>query len=158
MGFSRQEHWSGLPWPSPGDLLDPGWTRVSHIAGRFFTIWATREALCIIQSLSINKCCVMWLYSCLDLHSDHLLCVWCIRIIYCVSLLRWLPSFSFREMAETWPASHHCLVPEPDWKPGFFEGWVSTPSACRDYYATVNVLWWLFCVLQIESKRGFIKV
>ena len=24
MGFSRQEHWSGLPFPSPGDLLDPG--------------------------------------------------------------------------------------------------------------------------------------
>ena len=24
MGFSRQEFWSGLPCPSPGDLLDPG--------------------------------------------------------------------------------------------------------------------------------------
>ena len=24
MGFSRQEHWSGLPFSSPGDLLDPG--------------------------------------------------------------------------------------------------------------------------------------
>ena len=24
MGFSRQEYWSGLPVPSPGDLLDPG--------------------------------------------------------------------------------------------------------------------------------------
>ena len=24
MGFSRQENWSGLPFPSPGDLLDPG--------------------------------------------------------------------------------------------------------------------------------------
>ena len=24
MGFSRQEHWSGLPLPSPGDLPDPG--------------------------------------------------------------------------------------------------------------------------------------
>ena len=23
MGFSRQEYWSGLPFPSPGDLLDP---------------------------------------------------------------------------------------------------------------------------------------
>ena len=23
-GFSRQEYWSGLPFPSPGDLLDPG--------------------------------------------------------------------------------------------------------------------------------------
>ena len=24
MGFSRQEHWSGLPFPSPADLPDPG--------------------------------------------------------------------------------------------------------------------------------------
>ena len=24
MGFSRQEHWSGLPFSSPGDLPDPG--------------------------------------------------------------------------------------------------------------------------------------
>ena len=23
-GFSRQEYWSGLPFPSPGDLPDPG--------------------------------------------------------------------------------------------------------------------------------------
>ena len=26
MGFSRQEYWSGLPLPSPGDLPDPGMT------------------------------------------------------------------------------------------------------------------------------------
>ena len=83
-GFSRQEYWSGLPCPPPGDLPDPrielrfptfqvdslpsshqgsprilgwvailffrgsfqprNWTGVSHIAGRFFTSWATREA------------------------------------------------------------------------------------------------------------------
>ena len=24
MGFSKQEYWSGLPFPSPGDLPDPG--------------------------------------------------------------------------------------------------------------------------------------
>ena len=44
MGFSRQEYWSGLPLPSPGDLSDPGISWISHIAGRFFTIWAIREA------------------------------------------------------------------------------------------------------------------
>ena len=26
MGFSRQEHWSGLPFPSPGNLPNPGMT------------------------------------------------------------------------------------------------------------------------------------
>ena len=29
VGFSRQEYWSGLPFPSPGDLLGPGFEPVS---------------------------------------------------------------------------------------------------------------------------------
>ena len=29
MGFSRQEYWSGLPVPSPGDLPNPGIKSVS---------------------------------------------------------------------------------------------------------------------------------
>ena len=38
MGFSRQEYWSGLPFPSPGDLPDPGIKPISPaLAGRFFT-------------------------------------------------------------------------------------------------------------------------
>ena len=37
VGFSRQEYWSGLPFPSPGDLPDPGIEPVSCIAGGFFT-------------------------------------------------------------------------------------------------------------------------
>ena len=40
MGFlSRQEYWSGLPFPSPGDLPDPGIKPTSlALAGVFFTI------------------------------------------------------------------------------------------------------------------------
>ena len=39
MGFSRQAYWSGLPFPSPGDLPDPGIELVSPaLAGRFFTM------------------------------------------------------------------------------------------------------------------------
>ena len=46
MEFSRQEYWSGLPFPSPEDLPDPGIEpRFSHSAGSHFTFWATREAL-----------------------------------------------------------------------------------------------------------------
>ena len=49
MGFSRQEYWSGLPFPSPGDLPDPGIEPPSLIssalAGSFFTTGATWEAL-----------------------------------------------------------------------------------------------------------------
>ena len=44
-GFSRQEYWSGLPFPSPGDLFDPVIEPRSPFAGRFFTDWATRAAL-----------------------------------------------------------------------------------------------------------------
>ena len=46
--FSRQEYWSGLLHPPPGDLPDPGIESVSLIspvlAGRFFTTSATWEA------------------------------------------------------------------------------------------------------------------
>ena len=38
MGFPRQEYWSGLPFPSPGDLPDPGFKPASPaLASRFFT-------------------------------------------------------------------------------------------------------------------------
>ena len=38
MGFSRQEYWSGLPSPSPGDLPDPGIEPESPaLVGGFFT-------------------------------------------------------------------------------------------------------------------------
>ena len=38
MGFPRQEHWSGLPFPSPGDLPDLGMEPVSPaLADGFFT-------------------------------------------------------------------------------------------------------------------------
>ena len=41
MGFSRQEYWSGLSFPPPGDLPDPGIKLVSPVspavAGVFFT-------------------------------------------------------------------------------------------------------------------------
>ena len=48
MGFSRQERWSGLAFPSPGDFPNPGIEPVSLVspalAGVFFTTSATWEA------------------------------------------------------------------------------------------------------------------
>ena len=77
MGFSRQEYWSGLPFPSPGDLPKPRMEPSSPaLAGRFYTTelpgkpvvylenkgnrhqwcktfsrqpWATEEQLCFIK-------------------------------------------------------------------------------------------------------------
>ena len=49
MGFSRQEYWSGLPFPSPGNLPNPGIEHASlmspALAGVFFTTATTSEAL-----------------------------------------------------------------------------------------------------------------
>ena len=48
MGFSKQEYWSGFPFSSPGDLLNPGIEPTSLIspalAGKFFTTSAVWEA------------------------------------------------------------------------------------------------------------------
>ena len=44
MGFSSQEYWSGLPFPSPEDLPDPGIETASPaLADEFFTTCATSE-------------------------------------------------------------------------------------------------------------------
>ena len=49
MGFSRQEYWSGLPCPPPGDLPNPGIEPASlmspALAGRFLSTSATWEVL-----------------------------------------------------------------------------------------------------------------
>ena len=48
MGFSREEYWSGLPFPSPGDLPHPGIKPTSvtspALVGGFFTTGAPWEA------------------------------------------------------------------------------------------------------------------
>ena len=48
MEFSTQEYWDGLPFPSPGDLPEPGIEPESPVTpalvGGFFTTWATWEA------------------------------------------------------------------------------------------------------------------
>ena len=45
MGFSRQEYWNGLPFPTAGDLPDPGIEPKSltspALAAKFFTTIAT---------------------------------------------------------------------------------------------------------------------
>ena len=53
MGFSRQEYWSGLPFPPPPHLPDPGIEFTSPaLAGRYFTTW---EALLVnIPSLKAS--------------------------------------------------------------------------------------------------------
>ena len=57
MEFSRQEYWSGLPCPPPGDLPDPGMNlfllSLPALAGGFFTTSAIWEA-CLLARLCKN--------------------------------------------------------------------------------------------------------
>ena len=50
MGYPRQQHWSGLPFPSPGDLPDPGTEPTSPaLAGGFFTSETSgKHIVCIV--------------------------------------------------------------------------------------------------------------
>ena len=69
MGFSRQEYWSGLPFPSPGNLpnsgIEPKSLASPALADRFFTTITTWEAPynnCVIKTTvprgdtSLNIC------------------------------------------------------------------------------------------------------
>ena len=63
MEFSRQEYRSGLPFHTPRHLPNPGIESGStHIVGRSFTIWATREAPllgilgCYLDLLKVLSC------------------------------------------------------------------------------------------------------
>ena len=70
MEFSRQEYWSGVPFPSRGSSRPGDWTRVSRIAGRRFTIWATRESQECFSTgqiwwnlIQTRRSCVLLLFS-----------------------------------------------------------------------------------------------
>ena len=74
MGFSRLEYWSGLPYPSPGDLPNPGIKPASLIspalAGKFFTtlppgkfsaVWHYSKKTAVHEKMALNRhqiwCC-----------------------------------------------------------------------------------------------------
>ena len=58
MGFSRQEYWSGLPFPSPGDLPDPGIKPASSaLASGFFTT-KLQVSLCL-HAKSLQSCPIL---------------------------------------------------------------------------------------------------
>ena len=77
MGFSRQEYWSGLPFPCPGDLPDPGIEPTSPVflawAGGFLTTsttWTTAiNALAQIlftgSVSSLQVLCALFLKACI---------------------------------------------------------------------------------------------
>ena len=60
MEFSRQEYWSELPFPSPGDLPDPGMEPASLVsAGGFFTTGPWRNPRTIHEVLWNSPSCFL---------------------------------------------------------------------------------------------------
>ena len=59
MGFSRQEYWNGLLFPSPGDLPDAGIKRASP-GRRILSHWATWEALCEACVIPLMVTATLW--------------------------------------------------------------------------------------------------
>ena len=56
MRFPRQEYWSGLPFPSRGDLPNPGIKPTfSALAGRFFTTGAPGK----VRLQVLRNCCIL---------------------------------------------------------------------------------------------------
>ena len=54
MGFPREEYWSGLPFPSLGDLHDPGIELMSApLADKFFTVEPPGKPVFVISLLKI---------------------------------------------------------------------------------------------------------
>ena len=73
MGFSRQEHWSGLPFPSPGTLPNPGiklWSpalQAKALLSELLGSWATLYSHKVSQFLKPFPCC--WTFMLLPLSS-----------------------------------------------------------------------------------------
>ena len=54
-GFPRQEYWSGLPFPSPGELPDPGMEPVSSaLAGGFFITEPLGKPQCVYAKVKVK--------------------------------------------------------------------------------------------------------
>ena len=76
MAFSRQEYWSGLPFPTPGDLLqkesNPNLLCLRHWQTEILYHCATWEApeLCLVQH-NYNTACYLQLQKCMFTFQKH---------------------------------------------------------------------------------------
>ena len=99
MGFSRQEYWTQLPFPPPGDLPHPGVKPMSLLssawAGVFFTTSATWEAADFPESSSFF--CFKCVTRTHELHHSSLhffTCYKCSELVWtsCLCLVLWVSS------------------------------------------------------------------
>ena len=73
MGFSRQEHWSGQPWPPPGDLpnsgIEPAYLMSLALTGMSLCQRTTWEALWRSQDPALSQLCCFLIVPLWFLHS-----------------------------------------------------------------------------------------
>ena len=79
MGFSRQEYWSGLPWPPPGDLTHPGIEPMPLAspasAGGFFTTsttWETSKSHSTLLLSSLHLLSTYYIPGALDMEDTRM--------------------------------------------------------------------------------------
>ena len=85
MGFPRQEYWSGLPFPSSGDLPDPGIEATSPVlVGGFFTVCATW----LVISVYMRAGCILdqWPYFELEMPGGFLVYLTAILFFHFLTL------------------------------------------------------------------------
>ena len=103
MGFPRQECWSGLLFPSPGDFPDPGVKPISSaFVGGFFTTEPWEKPLILIVDVVSLSCVQFSTTSWTGAHQ--------------VSLLHYLPEFAQTHVhwvSDSIQASHPLLPPSP---------------------------------------------
>ena len=110
-GIFQQGYWSGLPFPSPGDLPNPGIDPVSPaLAGRCFTIWASRKASfwalikMVLEEGHWEDLTASWLSSLpWAIGSSSPIPVSSLECAFCLALPWWEPS------SRTWPWEQ-CVV------------------------------------------------
>ena len=100
MEFSRQKYWSGLPFPSPGDLPDPG------IKPRSPTLQAgTLPSEPPGKPIIPRSQVIIWQRA----NNFYPFLPWTTRIALSVSVLRWL-TYSLEMIVAQLPNSTQCSV------------------------------------------------
>ena len=112
MGFSRQEHWSRLPFPPIGDLPDPGIKPTSlmfpALADGFFTTKATRKLMGFSQIFFQVRFFLLF-------HRFHDWKIWstrqCSPFIYWTSIQGYYRSGTFCVLEIWWCINTHNTCP-----------------------------------------------
>ena len=95
MGFSRQEYWCGLPFPSPGELSDLGIKPESPALQADSTIWATREVLAVCVCVRVCACMRVRACACACVRACVCVCVCRVGDAYRLWSSKFLPPETF---------------------------------------------------------------